>query len=183
MSTDGSTNTSGQTPKQEVLERAVENFPTLQFPRMVALVHLAKSMAAGRARVKDSHTLQQRKLAETLGYDPPEDETVPEEHDEGMFSVSGDTTINLPQEQPATNSSGGGRGLPDWLLPGLLGAGALWLFLGQNPDGKTTTDSTTTETTVKEKKELELIFYDKDGNVITVDRVPPELLKGKGGHR
>ena len=92
MSTNGSTNTSGQTPQQEVLERVAENFPTWQFHRMLGLVHLSKMMAAARSRVNDSHKLQIRKLAETLGYD--DDETVPEEQDEGMFSVAGDTTHN-----------------------------------------------------------------------------------------
>jgi len=121
MSTDGSTNTSGQTPQQEVLERAAENFPTWQFPRMVGLVHLASSMAAARSRVNDSHKLQMKKLAETLGYDA-EESKLPEDQDDGMFSVAGDTTINVLAD-PAKKSSG--LGTLGTIAATVLGSGGI----------------------------------------------------------
>ena len=100
MSTAESTTTS-QTPVQEALDRAAESFPAFLLPRLVGVDHLWKSLGSARKRVDDGHTMQMKKLAETLGFEGQENAAASED-DMGGISVAGDThiTITPPPEKP-----------------------------------------------------------------------------------
>lgn len=120
MSKAGSTNTSAQSPREEILERVAENFPTWQIGRLIGLDHLNKSLGSARARVNDSHKIQMAKLQEVSGHEM-ELENIGDEMSE--IRVAGDTTNYINQ--------GGGalEKVFPLLLSSLIGAGAVWYLL------------------------------------------------------
>ena len=125
MSSDESTNATHQSPRAEGLDRAAENFPTWQLPRLVGIDHLNKMMAASRGRVNDSHRIQMDKLAEVTG-----SEVKPQNIEDEMsdFTVAGDsTTYNITGQQQSTLQ----KFLP-LAISAAVGAGAIWCLLNQS---------------------------------------------------
>lgn len=96
MSTAESTKDS-QTPMQEALDRAAESFPAHLMPRLVGVEHLRNMLGAARKRVNDSHQMQMKTLAQTMGHEIAEQEAAAAtEGDEmGGINVRGDTHINI----------------------------------------------------------------------------------------
>lgn len=80
---------SSQAPKQEALDKALDQAPVLGIPRMIGVANLWATLSDARKRVQDSHALQMQKLAEVTGGAVPESA----EDDMGSFSVQGDTTV------------------------------------------------------------------------------------------
>ena len=121
MSTKGSTNAMGQSPKEEILDRVAENFPTWQIPRLIGIDHLNKMLAACRARVNDSHKLQMAKLQEVSGHDVELEKIGDEMSD---IRVAGDTTNYINQSSGITEKL-----MPLLLTAGITAAG-MWYALG-----------------------------------------------------
>lgn len=174
MSNDGSTSAS-QTPQQELLDRLVEQSPSLGMPRLVGIDHLQSMLADARNRVKDSHRVQMKALGEK-----------PEElakGDDMGINVAGDTniTIHTPPASPSAASpppvAGPNEGttmlkkaLP---LLGGLAAGLLptaGFFLARYLD-KPTSVAPPPSAASPADSEYEVLFFDRDGNPITVPHI------------
>lgn len=124
MSTEESTSVS-QTPMQEALDRAAESFPAFLMPRLVGVDHLMRTLSSARRRVDDSHKLQMAKLKETLGYEPNNEGTAPEEEDMGGISVAGDTHITIAAPPEKTTALPAVTDKAKSLLPKFLVAASL----------------------------------------------------------
>jgi hypothetical protein len=153
MSNDASTATS-QTPRQEALDRTLEAFPAAFLPRLISVGFLRDMLSDARDRVKDSHRAQMA----ALGQEATESEDV------GGINVQGDTTNHIHVAAPIAAAAK--SGLLKKLLPyamavclggGIAGLAPLAYQWWSNRGGE---------------KEFEIRFFDKDGNQITVPRLP-----------
>ena len=130
MSSNASTNSSGQTPAQELKDRLAEQLPAWGIPHLLGVKHLATMLHAARQRVNDSHNLQMQTLAKTTGNDLPKHVADGSSTDEmGDIIVKGDETRtethNHYYNQPTGSAAGAAmkKAFP-WLLATVLAGGA-----------------------------------------------------------
>jgi hypothetical protein len=159
MSNAASENAS-QTPRQEVLDRLAEQSPSLGLPRLLGIEHLQRMLADARNRVTDSHRVQMKALGE-------KPEELAKSDDMGI-SVAGDTTINIVQ--PGEQKESAVAGLMKKALP-LVAAAAIGGGVASAPT-LLQLFRAFVQTPAPADSSYDVLFYDKDGNLIDVPRKP-----------
>lgn len=175
MSTDESTNASGQTLAQEALHRLEEQIPALGLPRLIAVDHLQGILGDARNRTKDSHRVQMQ----SLGLKPEE---LAKGDDMGI-SVAGDTTVNItvppaeapkPLSEPVKSTSEPSMLRKAWplALAAMGGIGTVGLPAAGYMAAKWMEQHTTVVAPQSSyDSEYEVLFFDKDGKPIEVPHI------------